>query len=132
MEILVQEINAIKQKLLTVDLAFPQLVAIKANELLAELEKQQRQICELDLKCRYQEAIILNLIASISVADPDIFAILREHAEEGLTILPEQERGTDYAKLLESIIGIEKNPEPHLRLVKPSHAHAHEEPSSPE
>jgi len=119
MDELIEEINALKVKLLTFEMALPQFVTIEVNKLVSIMEQQQRKICALDRKCQDLETIQMNLIASIKVASPETFSTICAHAEQGLSMLSEQDRESDYGRFLQQLIGISQRRAPHLWLVPP-------------
>lgn len=83
-----------------------------------QLVKQQKQICELQEKCVSQEAVIMNLIASIALSNPVVFATIRENSELGLKQLSEQNLSDcELARMLRNASGITPEKKPHLWLV---------------
>jgi hypothetical protein len=86
----------------------------------AHIVNQNKQILKLQEKCANLEAIQMNLIASISVTSPAIYATIRENAEIGAKQLSEQNlSGCDLAKSLRKIAGMKENKKAHLWLVPP-------------
>lgn len=87
-----------------------------------QLAKQNQDICDLQVKCASLESILLHIVVkSISENDKEMYSTIQKIASDTLTLLPEENKGDDFAEKLKNILGIREQvmPKPILRIVKP-------------
>jgi hypothetical protein len=120
MDAILNELNALKAKVTAIEGAIPMVLGRQTEEIMKLILGQTKKICELQEKCANLEAIQMNVIASIAISSPPIFATIRENSETGLKQLAEQNLADcDLAKTLRAIAGIQESKKPHLWLLPP-------------